>query len=87
MRSKEEATRPAQIADLISTAVLRRHLETMQRLSIAYDFLPPESEIISRILWKAARTLMLGPGCAVSGRPRARNRGVSVTPSWQRSGK
>jgi len=30
----------AEIADLISTAVLRRHLETMQRLSIEYDFLP-----------------------------------------------
>src|ERR1700722_13544003 len=34
----------AKIADLISTAVLRRHLETMQRLSIEYDFLPRESE-------------------------------------------
>ena len=37
----------AEIADLISTAVLRRHLETMQRLSIEYDFLPRESEILS----------------------------------------
>lgn len=30
----------ATIADLIATAVLRRHLETMERLSIEYDFLP-----------------------------------------------
>ena len=37
----------AEIADLISTAVLRRHLETMQRLGIEYDFLPRESEILS----------------------------------------
>jgi len=38
----------AAIADLISTAVLRRHLETMDRLDIEYDFLPRESEILHR---------------------------------------
>src|SRR6202453_2367973 len=32
----------AEIADLISTSVLRRHLETMQRLHIEYAFLPSE---------------------------------------------
>jgi arginyl-tRNA synthetase len=52
----------AVIADLISTAVLRRHLETMQRLSIEYDFLPRESEILSLHFWDAARTLMLERG-------------------------
>jgi arginyl-tRNA synthetase len=52
----------AAIADLISTAVLRRHLETMQRLSIEYDFLPRESEILSLHFWDAARTLMLDRG-------------------------
>ena len=52
----------AAIADLISTAVLRRHLETMQRLSIEYDFLPRESEILSLHFWDAARTLMLERG-------------------------
>jgi arginyl-tRNA synthetase len=52
----------AQIADLISTAVLRRHLETMQRLSIEYDFLPRESEILSLHFWDAARALMLERG-------------------------
>jgi arginyl-tRNA synthetase len=52
----------AQIADLISTAVLRRHLETMQRLSIEYDFLPRESEILSLYFWDAARALMLERG-------------------------
>src|SRR5205823_705248 len=35
----------AEIADLIATAILRRHLETMQRMNIEYDFLPRESEI------------------------------------------
>jgi arginyl-tRNA synthetase len=52
----------AAIADLISTAVLRRHLETMQRLSIEYDFLPRESEILSLHFWDAARALMLDRG-------------------------
>jgi len=52
----------AAIADLISTAVLQRHLETMQRLGIEYDFLPRESEILSLHFWDAARTLMLERG-------------------------
>src|ERR1700729_319520 len=52
----------AEIADLVSTAVLRRHLETMQRLNIEYDFLPRESEILNLHFWDAARTLMLEKG-------------------------
>ncbi len=44
--SSRAATTTAEIADLISTAVLRRHLETMLRLGIEYDFLPRESEIL-----------------------------------------
>jgi arginyl-tRNA synthetase len=42
------------IAELISTAVLRRHLETMDRLEIEYDFLPRESEILHLHFWDAA---------------------------------
>ncbi len=44
----------AAIADLISTAVLKRHLETMDRLDIEYDFLPRESEILHLHFWDAA---------------------------------
>ncbi len=44
----------AAIAELISTAVLRRHLETMQRLDIEYDFLPRESEILRLHFWDLA---------------------------------
>jgi arginyl-tRNA synthetase len=44
----------AAVADLISTAVLRRHLETMLRLGIEYDFLPRESEILHLHFWEAA---------------------------------
>ena len=47
-------TETAAIADLISTAVLRRHLETMDRLDIEYDFLPRESEILHLHFWNAA---------------------------------
>ena len=44
----------ADIAELISTAVLRRHLETMDRFDIEYDFLPRESEILHLHFWDAA---------------------------------
>jgi arginyl-tRNA synthetase len=44
----------AAAAELISTAVLRRHLETMLRLGIEYDFLPRESEILHLKFWDAA---------------------------------
>jgi arginyl-tRNA synthetase len=44
----------AAIADLISVAVLKRHLETMDRLDIEYDFLPRESEILHLHFWDAA---------------------------------
>ena len=52
----------AQIADLIATHVLRRHLETMERLGIEYDFLPRESEILHLHFWEAARSLMVQSG-------------------------
>jgi arginyl-tRNA synthetase len=44
----------AEIAELISTAVMRRHLETMLRLGIEYDFLPRESEILHLKFWESA---------------------------------
>ncbi len=44
----------AALADLISVAVLKRHLETMERLDIEYDFLPRESEILRLHFWDAA---------------------------------
>jgi arginyl-tRNA synthetase len=44
----------AEVAELISIAVLRRHLETMLRLGIEYDFLPRESEILHLHFWEVA---------------------------------
>ena len=52
----------AATADLISVAVLRRHLETMERLDIEYDFLPRESEILQLHFWDAAFTKLKDAG-------------------------
>jgi arginyl-tRNA synthetase len=80
---EEGGNETAEIADLISTAVLRRHLETMLRLGIEYDFLPRESEILHLHFWDLAfeqlkRTGVLYPetkgknkGCWVMRRPGA----------------
>jgi arginyl-tRNA synthetase len=56
------ASETAAIANLISTAVLRRHLETMDRLDIEYDFLPRESEILHLHFWDAAFTKLKEAG-------------------------
>ena len=59
---EEGGSEIAAIADLISTAVLRRHLETMDRLDIEYDFLPRESEILRLHFWDAAFTQLKEAG-------------------------
>ena len=51
---EEGGNETAEVAELISTAVLRRHLETMLRLDIEYDFLPRESEILHLKFWEVA---------------------------------
>jgi arginyl-tRNA synthetase len=51
---EDALTETAAIADIISVAVLRRHVETMDRLDIEYDFLPRESEILHLHFWDAA---------------------------------
>jgi len=53
---EEGGNETAEIAEMISVAVLRRHLETMDRLDIEYDFLPRESEILHLHFWEAAFT-------------------------------
>jgi arginyl-tRNA synthetase len=63
LRSIEEANNEtAAVADLISVAVLKRHLETMERLDIEYDFLPRESEILHLHFWDAAFTKLKQAG-------------------------
>jgi arginyl-tRNA synthetase len=44
----------AQIGEAISTAIQRRHIETMQRLGIRYDLLPRETEVLHLRFWDLA---------------------------------
>jgi arginyl-tRNA synthetase len=59
---EEGQNETAAIAELVSIAVLRRHLETMDRLDIEYDFLPRESEILHLHFWDAAFTKLKDAG-------------------------
>ena len=52
----------AAIGNLISNAIIHRHLETMQRLGIKYDFLPQESEILHLHFWELAFAQMKQKG-------------------------
>jgi arginyl-tRNA synthetase len=90
---EEGSNETAEIAELISTAVLRRHLETMLRLDIEYDFLPRESEILHLNFWALAfeqlkKTGVLyfenegkNKGCWVMTRPGSSTQSVSVEDS------
>jgi arginyl-tRNA synthetase len=44
----------AELAEIISVAIVRCHLRTMERLSVEYDLLPRESEILHLKFWDAA---------------------------------
>ena len=59
---EDAASEIAAVAEIISIAVLRRHLETMDRLDIEYDFLPRESEILHLHFWDAAFTKLKESG-------------------------
>ncbi|HXJ92564.1 MAG TPA: arginine--tRNA ligase [Terriglobia bacterium] len=48
----------ATMAEVISTAIVRLHLETVQRLGIRYDLLVQESEILRLHFWKYAFALL-----------------------------
>jgi arginyl-tRNA synthetase len=74
---EEGGNETAAIADLISTAVLRRHLETMDRLDIEYDFLPRESEILHLHFWDAAFTKLKDAG-VLSFETEGKNKGCWV---------
>ena len=59
---EDASSETAAIAEVISTTVLRCHLETMDRLDIEYDFLPRESEILHLHFWDAAFTKLKEAG-------------------------
>ena len=74
---EEGGNETAATADLISTAVLRRHLETMNRVDIEYDFLPRESEILHLHFWDAAFTKLKDAG-VLSFETEGKNKGCWV---------
>jgi arginyl-tRNA synthetase len=49
---------PARMADLISTAIVLKHLDTMWRINVQYDLLVQESEILRLDFWKSAFELL-----------------------------
>ena len=78
LRSIEEGNNEtAEVADFISRAVLKRHLETMDRLDIEYDFLPRESEILHLHFWDAAFTKLKETG-VLSYEAEGKNKGCWV---------
>lgn len=62
LRLREEALKAieegqgdwARLAELVSTAIVRKHLETMERINVRYDLLVQESEILRLDFWKSA---------------------------------
>jgi arginyl-tRNA synthetase len=48
----------ARMAEIVSTAIVRRHLATMLRLNVEYDLLPRESEILHLRFWDQAFELL-----------------------------
>jgi arginyl-tRNA synthetase len=55
---EEGAGQPAEMAKIVAPAIVRCHLQTMERLEIEYDLLPRESEILHLKFWDAAFELL-----------------------------
>jgi arginyl-tRNA synthetase len=59
LKSIEEGSgEAAEMAGIVAPAIVRCHLQTMQRLEIEYDLLPRESEILHLKFWDAAFELL-----------------------------
>jgi arginyl-tRNA synthetase len=58
MEEGEGAEAEAEAAEIISTAIVRTHLRTMDRLGIDYDLLARESEILHLKFWDAAFAML-----------------------------
>jgi arginyl-tRNA synthetase len=52
----------ARMAELVATAIVHRHLETLDRLGIDYDLLTQESEILHLEFWDAAFDMLKKSG-------------------------
>jgi arginyl-tRNA synthetase len=70
----------AELGHLIADAIVTAHLKTMSRLSIRYDLLPRESEILHLHFWAAAFELLKQRG-AIYFEEQGKNKGCWVMPS------
>ena len=64
-RIEDPESDTAKLAAIIARAIVRRHIETMLRLDIAYDLLPKESDIIHLHFWDRAFELLKESGAVV----------------------
>ena len=55
---EQQETEASQVAEIVSTAIVRRHLATMECLNVRYDLLPRESEILHLRFWEKAFALL-----------------------------
>lgn len=79
LRALEEGNNPtSELADYVATRIVNQHLDTMSRLSITYDLLPRESEVL-HFLWSHAFERMKASG-AIHFESEGRNSGCWVMP-------
>ena len=64
-RMEKQEGDTAVLAKVIARAVVKRHLQTMQRLGIVYDLLPKESDIIHLHFWDRAFELLKESGAVI----------------------
>jgi arginyl-tRNA synthetase len=74
---EEDQGDAAKIAEIVSTAIVARHLQTLERLGIEYDLLSRESEILHLKFWDAA-FLMLKERGAIQFATTGKNAGCWV---------
>ncbi len=70
----------AELAHVVSNAIVRAHIRTMYRLGIEYDVLPRESEILSLNFWSTAFDL-LKRRQAIYFEEQGKNKGCWVMPA------
>ena len=70
----------AEMAELVSTAIVERHLETMRRVNVEYDLLAQESDILRLDFWAAAFQLLKKKN-AIRRERTGKNKGCWVLPA------
>src|SRR5262249_27055977 len=82
---EEGGNTTAEIGEFISSKIVDRHLETMERLDISYDLLARESEILSLKFWAHAFEKLKAAGAIVL-ETEGRNKGCWVMKAEEAEG-